>query len=146
MTYSRTWSRKGYAELRQQLTETTEANAEPVLANVKRQRQLGRVFGDLELAAPVPAARNMKHNCCHHWIIEVAIGPLSKGVCKLCGEEQLFRNQLRWAEIAPVRVMRGRRQENDNTKTLDQREDPAFVLAGSRYGSSTPLQSAGRGY
>ncbi len=146
MTYSRTWSRKGHAELRKQLTETAEANAEPVLADVKRQQQLRQVFGDLELAASVPAARSMKHNCCHHWIIEVAIGPLSKGVCRLCGEEKLFRNQLRWAEIAPVRVMKGRRQEKDITKTLDLREDPTFMLARSRYGSPTALQSAGRGY
>jgi hypothetical protein len=41
--------------------------------------------------------------CSHHWIIEVAIGPLSKGVCKLCGAEKEFRNQLRWDEVAPTR-------------------------------------------
>lgn len=132
--------------MRRQLTETMEANVEPVMENVKRLHQLRQASGDLELAAPVPAARRMKHDCCHHWIIDVAIGPLSKGVCQRCGEEQLFRNQLQWAEIAPVRVMKGRRQEKDSTMTPDQREVPAFVLVGSRYGSSTPLQSARRGY
>jgi hypothetical protein len=89
--------------LRQQLTQTIEANAEPVLVAVKRPRQLAPVFGDLDLAGPVPTMNNIRHGCCHHWIIEVPIGPLSKGVCKQCGEEKLFRNQLRWAEIAPVR-------------------------------------------
>jgi hypothetical protein len=41
--------------------------------------------------------------CSHHWIIEVAIGPLSKGVCKVCGAEKEFRNQLRWDEVSPSR-------------------------------------------
>ncbi len=132
--------------MRQQLTETTEANVEPFTANVETRRQLGQLLGDLELAAPVPSVRSMKHDCCHHWIIDVAIGPLSKGVCKRCGVEQLFRNQLQWAEIAPVRVMKGRRQEKDSTMTPDQKEVPVFVLAGSRYGSSMPLQLAGREY
>ena len=30
--------------------------------------------------------------CQHHWIIDPAAGPASKGVCKLCGEEREFDN------------------------------------------------------
>ena len=30
--------------------------------------------------------------CNHHWLIEPAIGPTSKGVCKLCGAEKEFNN------------------------------------------------------
>ena len=127
-------------------TETTEANAKPVLAKVKRQRQGEKASATPDMPAPVAATRNVRPNCCHHWIIEVAIDPLSRGVCKVCGEERLFRNQLQWAEIAPVRVMSGRLQEKDMTITPDQREAPAFVLAGNRYGSSMPLQSARREY
>ena len=52
------------------------------MANVKRQQQLREVFGDIGLAASVPAASNLKHNCRYHWIIDVAIGPLSKWVGK----------------------------------------------------------------
>jgi hypothetical protein len=32
--------------------------------------------------------------CKHHWLIEPANGPTSKGVCKLCGEVKLFDNVL----------------------------------------------------
>lgn len=96
------------------MTETAEANAGPVSAKMKRQRQLGQVSGDVELAAPATAARNMKHNCCHHWIIEVATDYLSKGVCRLCGEERLFRNQLQWIEIVPPRARNRRRQAKDS--------------------------------
>ena len=30
--------------------------------------------------------------CAHHWIIETATGPRSKGKCQLCGEEKEFSN------------------------------------------------------
>ena len=33
--------------------------------------------------------------CTHHWIIDPPNGPISKGVCKLCGEEREFSNQYR---------------------------------------------------
>lgn len=35
-----------------------------------------------------------KSNCIHHWLIEPATGPLSRGVCKLCGEQKEFFNIL----------------------------------------------------
>ena len=30
--------------------------------------------------------------CAHHWIIETADGPVSKGECQLCGENREFSN------------------------------------------------------
>ena len=132
--------------MRRQLTETIETNAEPVLVNVERQRQSGRVFGNLELAAAVPAARDARHNCSHHWIIEVARDPLSNGVCRLCGEEKLFRNQFQWAEIEPPRVVNSRRQADDSTNTPEQKGEYAPLLAQSAYGRRVALRSAGRGY
>ena len=38
-----------------------------------------------------PASRS---TCKHHWVIEPANGPTSKGVCKLCGEVKVFDNIL----------------------------------------------------
>ncbi|MBI2166323.1 MAG: hypothetical protein HYU29_07990 [Chloroflexi bacterium] len=32
--------------------------------------------------------------CKHHWVIDTPNGPLSQGVCKLCGLENTFRNSL----------------------------------------------------
>lgn len=51
--------------------------------------------------------------CAHFWRIESPRGPLSRGVCKLCGEEREFRNSLplsRWdgeAERPNVRLIPG---------------------------------------
>lgn len=36
--------------------------------------------------------KSKKKVCVHHWIIEPAIGPTSKGKCKICGEERTFLN------------------------------------------------------
>lgn len=35
-----------------------------------------------------------KTECRHHWIIESAKGPTSRGVCKFCGVEEEFSNLL----------------------------------------------------
>jgi len=137
-------------EMTKQLNDTAAATTQPLLVlqqSVSRRganEELRERRGGHVATGVVPARRDRTVGCCHHWIIDVAICPLSKGICKQCGEEKLFRNQLRWTEIAPVKVVKGRRQENDDPETPDQRKAAAFMLAGSRYGSSTPLQSAGR--
>ena len=40
--------------------------------------------------------------CAHHWMIETSQGPMSKGVCRLCGENREFNNspEASWAEQA----------------------------------------------
>ena len=35
-----------------------------------------------------------EEKCCHHWLIGRPVGSVSKGVCKLCGAEKEFRNNL----------------------------------------------------
>ncbi len=30
--------------------------------------------------------------CCHHWAIQPATGPVSSGVCQICGEIREFKN------------------------------------------------------
>lgn len=34
----------------------------------------------------------VKTACRHYWVIEVASGPTSRGVCRICGEERVFQN------------------------------------------------------
>ena len=36
--------------------------------------------------------RVTKSTCQHHWLIDAAIGPTSKGCCRICGEERIFLN------------------------------------------------------
>ncbi len=35
-----------------------------------------------------------KEECSHYWIIEIASGPESRGVCRYCGEEREFLNTM----------------------------------------------------
>ena len=32
--------------------------------------------------------------CCHHWVIEPANGPISRGVCQRCNESREFKNSV----------------------------------------------------
>ncbi len=54
---------------------------------------------------PSPANRASLENfmlrlmCTHHWVIDTANGPVSRGVCKLCQEVREFENSIyvsRW--------------------------------------------------
>jgi len=36
--------------------------------------------------------RKLDEECIHHWIIDPPDGPVSKGVCKICGAEEEFDN------------------------------------------------------
>lgn len=36
--------------------------------------------------------------CCHHWIIEPATGPVSLGECRFCHESREFKNSVAEAE------------------------------------------------
>jgi len=38
------------------------------------------------------AKESPKAQCIHHWLIEPPTSPVSKGVCKKCGEEREFHN------------------------------------------------------
>ena len=33
-------------------------------------------------------------DCRHYWLIDRPAGPVSKGVCRLCGEEKAFQNYI----------------------------------------------------
>jgi len=44
----------------------------------------------LKTACEKPIA---KDKCRHYWVLENPNGPVSKGVCKLCGAERKFNNR-----------------------------------------------------
>jgi hypothetical protein len=56
---------------------------------------------------PAQSADATPNPCCHHWHIQPADGPTSKGRCKLCGAEREFDNALcdvYWADGTRRRV------------------------------------------
>ena len=48
-----------------------------------------------------PKKHEAAEECHHHWVIEVANGPKSRGVCKYCGETREFFNA--FPEFNPLR-------------------------------------------
>jgi hypothetical protein len=83
-------------EMTRQLNDTAAAATQPLLVlqqSVSREgahEELRERRGGHVATGVVPARRDRIVGCCHHWVIEVAIGPLSKGICKQCGEEKVF--------------------------------------------------------
>ena len=55
--------------------------------------------------APSPAHQEKLDevvDCKHHWAIEKANGPISKGTCRVCGEEREFSNSVEtWGGWTP---------------------------------------------
>ena len=52
------------------------------------------------LTKPKEAKPETKRNevCVHHWVIEPPEGPVSKGVCKICGAEKDFHNHKAYSD------------------------------------------------
>jgi len=42
--------------------------------------------------------------CCHHWSIQPATGPVSPGVCQVCGEIREFKNYVEAATWGDSRL------------------------------------------
>ena len=42
--------------------------------------------------------------CCHHWSIQPATGPVSQGVCQVCGEIREFKNYVEAATWGDSRL------------------------------------------
>ena len=53
--------------------------------------------------------------CCHHWSIQPATGPVSQGVCKLCGEVREFKNYVEAATWGDSRL--SNKSTSDDSQT-----------------------------
>lgn len=64
--------------------------------------------------------------CCHYWMIQSAVGPVSEGSCQNCGEVRVFKNSIDYeAEWTNRRdVARSKPAEADGAL------DPAQELGG----------------
>ncbi len=59
--------------------------------------------------------------CAHHWIIATSEGPVSKGRCRLCGEEREFSNSIEYHVGTSHLSPRGRTQKPpDQSGALDR--------------------------
>ena len=55
---------------------------------------------------------NALSQCRHHWIIETANGPVSRGMCRICQETREFRNSIDDAEREHQELGTYQRQAN----------------------------------
>jgi hypothetical protein len=80
-----------------------------------------------------------KRQCSHHWMIDFAVGPLSRGSCKVCGEERLFRNHLMWSEVVPLGAMNDRRGAGAGPDLPPRSRCRPFMLPRENGGKSLAL-------
>lgn len=134
-----------------QLTDTAEATTESLLVlephvlKEGEQHALRHRHEGPGSTSPVTAQHNDILECPHYWIIEAAVDPTSKGICKMCGEEKLFRNYLRWAEVEPATGANGKRQADHSKNLPEQMGEDTAPQARRRYGRSVGLRPAARG-
>lgn len=55
-------------------------------------------------STPAAAPDVTTATCCHHWTIQPATGPISQGVCRLCGEVREFKNYVEAATWGDSRL------------------------------------------
>ena len=55
--------------------------------------------------------------CQHHWVIAKPSGPVSRGKCRVCGEEKDFQN---FMENAPWSRAKGKRPAKDTNRTDEE--------------------------
>jgi hypothetical protein len=64
------------------------------------------IFGGLKMIVPEVTTSGAVEErgvpaCRHHWVIQPATGPVSQGVCQICGKAQDFKNYIEaslWGE------------------------------------------------
>ena len=62
-------------------------------------------------------------SCQHHWVIQDSDGPMSQGICRVCGEFKQFKNYLansHWGESVP--------RNESRTSLLGKPSQTRFVL------------------
>jgi hypothetical protein len=64
--------------------------------------------------------------CCHHWIIQSAVGPVSEGSCQICGEVREFKNSIDYEAEWTNRRDVARSKVNERDDALD----PAKEIGG----------------
>ena len=85
-------------------------------------RTMSTYLGATAIAQPPTGA---DEGCKHFWLIDTPSGPVSRGVCKVCGVVKEFKNYLDttpyWEdEPATVAAASGRRMASDVVSVLDE--------------------------
>ena len=78
-----------------------------------------------QTSTPPPDELENPTQCHHHWVIQAATGPMSQGVCQLCGLVREFKNYVEAATWGDTRL--ARRAAADDAKSVVEpvTDDPA---------------------
>ena len=79
------------------------------------------------ISAPVPEVEDTSAAttpvCCHHWVIQPADGPVSNGVCQVCGENKEFKNYVESATWGDSRITNKNSSASAGVESTSDDED-----------------------
>lgn len=85
-----------------------------------------------DAAGPSAVARRSPA-CSHFWIIEAAMGAISRGACSICGEERLFRNNPLPSEFAQFKAIHDGHDGNGRAEPGSDRDYHLFQMPRKRH-------------
>lgn len=135
--------------MRRQRTDSVEATTEPFpvlqpsVPKERAQQDSRYKHGYPGANTAAPARRNSASQCSHYWIIEAAVGPMSNGVCNMCGEERLFTNCYTASDATPVAAANDRHETKHGMDPSMHRLYDPFLLPRSSYWKSVAVELAG---
>lgn len=81
--------------------------------------------------------------CCHHWVIQPADGPVSNGLCQVCGETREFKNYVESATWGDSRTTgKGSSASATTESTSDDEDTHGRNVTHDEHGTETGLDDS----
>ena len=79
--------------------------------------------------------------CCHHWVIQPADGPVSNGLCQVCGETREFKNYVESATWGDSRITNKASSASSKESTSDDADVSAPQAANKEEAASEEVEA-----
>jgi hypothetical protein len=79
--------------------------------------------------------------CCHHWVIQPADGPVSIGLCQVCGETREFKNYVESATWGDSRITNKASSSSSMESTSDDADVSAPQPANEKEAASEEIEA-----
>ena len=79
--------------------------------------------------------------CRHHWVIQPADGPVSNGLCQVCGETREFKNYVESATWGDSRITNKASSASTTESTSDDSDESAPQAASEEEAASEEVEA-----
>ena len=86
-------------------------------------------------------AKRAVSTCRHHWVIQPADGPVSNGLCQVCGETREFKNYVESATWGDSRITNKASSASTTESTSDDSDESAPQAASEEEAASEEVEA-----